>query len=120
MVICFKKQKQCCAQEREVGDCPIGLSLADSRGLILTARVGKHTNELIEQLVMSTAGKTDCKQFNSDDWGGYERVLRLRFSTTLAKIEHSDWSAPTALFDNTRDGGIDDRTSVAKCGNRRR
>ncbi len=20
-------------------------------------------------------GKTDCKQFNSDDWGGYERVL---------------------------------------------
>lgn len=29
----LKKQKQCCAQEREVGDCWIGLSLADSSGL---------------------------------------------------------------------------------------
>ncbi len=75
MVICFKKQKQCCAQELEVGDCWIGLSLADSSGLILAARVGKHTDELIEQLVISTEGKTDCKRFNSDDWGGYERVL---------------------------------------------
>jgi len=37
--------------------------------------VGKHTDELIEQLVMNTEGKTDCKQFNSDNWGGYERVL---------------------------------------------
>lgn len=24
---------------------------------------------------VSTEGKTDCKQWNSDDWGGYERVL---------------------------------------------
>ena len=39
---------------------------------------------------------------------------RLRFSTTLAKIEHSDWSALTALFDNTWDDGIDDRTSERK------
>jgi len=30
---------------------------------------------LIEQLVVNTEGKTNCKQFNSDDWGGYERVL---------------------------------------------
>ena len=42
---------------------------------VLAARVGKHTDELIEQLVISTEGKTDCKRFNSDDWGGYERVL---------------------------------------------
>ena len=75
MVICFKKQKQCCAQELEVGDCWIGLSLADSSGLILAARVGKHTDELIEELVVNTEGKTNCKRFNSDDWGGYERVL---------------------------------------------
>jgi len=75
LVICLKKQKQCCAQDREVGDCWIGLSLAESSGLILAARVGKHTDELIEQLVMNTEGKTDCKQFNSDNWGGYERVL---------------------------------------------
>lgn len=49
--------------------------MADSSGLILAARVGKHTDELIEQLVVSSEGKTACKQFNSDDWGGYERVL---------------------------------------------
>lgn len=75
MVICFKKQKQCCAQELEVGDCWIGLSLADASGLILAARVGKHTDEMIEQLIINTEGKTNCKRFNSDDWGGYERVL---------------------------------------------
>ncbi len=89
MVICFKKQngflrgrdssakkpQQCCAQELEVGDCWIGLSLADSSGLILAVRVGKHTDELIDQLVVNTEGKTNCKRFNSDDWGGYERVL---------------------------------------------
>ena len=51
------------------------MSLANTSGLILAARVGKHTDALIEQLVFSTEGKTDCKQFNSNDWGGYERVL---------------------------------------------
>ena len=70
MVIWFKKQKQCCAQQLEVGDCWIGLSLADSSGLILAARVGKHTDELIDQLVISTEGKTNGKEFNSDAWGG--------------------------------------------------
>ncbi len=50
-------------------------SLAQDSGLVLAARVGKHTDELIEELVVSTEGKTDCKQWNSDDWGGYERVL---------------------------------------------
>lgn len=34
-----------------------------------------HTDELIDELVVNTEGKTNCKQFNSDDWGGYERVL---------------------------------------------
>lgn len=58
-----------------MGDCWIGLSLACSSGLILTACVGKHTDTFIEQLVMNTEGKTNCKQFNTDDWGGYERVL---------------------------------------------
>ncbi len=75
MVICFKKQKQCLPEELEVGDCWIGVSLADSSGLILAARVGKHNDELIEELVTSSEGKTACKRFNSDDWGGYERVL---------------------------------------------
>ena len=75
MVICAKKQKRCLPYELEVGDCWVGVSLADSSGLILAARVGKHTDELIEELVVSTEGKTACKQWNSDDWGGYERVL---------------------------------------------
>lgn len=75
MVICLKKQKQCCTQELEAGDCWIGLSLASSSGLILAARVGKHTDVFVAQLVVNTEGKTLCKQFNSDDWGGYERVL---------------------------------------------
>lgn len=75
MVVCRKKQKQCLPDELEAGDCWIGLSLAKSSGLILAARVGKHTDALIEELVVSTEGKTNCKQWNSDDWGGYERVL---------------------------------------------
>ncbi|MBM0744720.1 IS1 family transposase [Phormidium sp. CLA17] len=70
-----KKQKQCLPQELEAGDCWIAVSLADSSGLILAARVGKHTDELIEELVVSSEGKTACKRFNSDDWGGYVRVL---------------------------------------------
>jgi hypothetical protein len=44
-------------------------------------RIGKHTDALIEPLVINTQGKTNCKQFNTDDWGGYERVLP-------AEIEH--------------------------------
>ena len=52
MVICGKKQKQCLADDLEVGDCWIGVSLADSSGLILAARVGKHTDELIEELIL--------------------------------------------------------------------
>ena len=75
MVVRAKKQKQCLPEELAVGDCWIGLSLANSSGLILAARVGKHTDELIEALVVSTEGKTHGKRWNSDDWGGYERVL---------------------------------------------
>ncbi len=75
MVICLKKQKQCLFEELATGDCWLAVSLANTSGLILAARVGKHTDELIEELVVSSEGKTACKRFNSDDWGGYERVL---------------------------------------------
>ena len=75
MVIRRKKQKQCLPDELVMGDCWIGVSLADSSGLILAARVGKHTDALIKGLVVSSEGKTACKRFNSDDWGGYQRVL---------------------------------------------
>jgi hypothetical protein len=69
VVICFKKQKQCCAQELEAGDCWIGLSLASSSGLILAACVGKHTDVFIEQLAINTEGKTECKQFKARQLG---------------------------------------------------
>jgi insertion element IS1 protein InsB len=75
VVIRQKKQKQCEPTESEVGDCWIAMALADKSGLILAARVGKHTDRLLEELVVSTEGKTACKQWNSDAWGGYERVL---------------------------------------------
>jgi IS1 family transposase len=64
VVIRAKKQKQCLPKELEVGDC-----------WILAARVGKHTDALLEELVVSTEGKTAWQHWNNDDWGGYERVL---------------------------------------------
>ena len=75
MVICRKKQKQCLSNELDAGDCWIALSLAGSSGLILSGRVGKHTDELAQELVVSTEGKTKCKAWDTDGWGGYERVL---------------------------------------------
>ncbi len=42
-----KKQKRCWPKELEVGDCWIAISWADSSGLILAARVGKHTDDLL-------------------------------------------------------------------------
>jgi hypothetical protein len=60
MVICLKKQKHCLPTELEAGDCWIGVSLANSSGLILSARVGKHTDELIEELV-TIAGATPVR-----------------------------------------------------------
>ena len=57
------------------GDCWVGMTQASSSGLILSARVGKHTDQFIEELIVNTEGKTSCKQWHTDDWGGYERVL---------------------------------------------
>ena len=42
---------------------------------MLAARVGKHNDEFIEELVNSTEGKTDCLNWKTDVWGGSERVL---------------------------------------------
>jgi IS1 family transposase len=61
------------------------VSLANSSGLILAARVGKHTDELIEELVVSSEGKTACKRWNSDNWGGYNRVLPPEILHHIAK-----------------------------------
>ena len=51
------------------------MSLANGSGLIMAARVGKHTDTLIEELITSTEGKTACKDWSTDNWGGYERLL---------------------------------------------
>ena len=68
-----------------MGDGWSKLSLANPSGLILAARVGKHTDKLIEELVVTTEGKTDCQRWNSDDWGGYERVLSPEILHTIGK-----------------------------------
>lgn len=117
MVIGLKKQKQCCVQELETGDCWIGLSLADSSGLILAARVGKHTDELIGQLVINTEGKTNCQRFNSDAWGGYERVLPPEIDHYIGsgKTQRCSYGL-TVLSGNKLADGIDDRTSLVRCG----
>ena len=74
MVICRKKQKRCLPEELEVGDCWVALSLAQLSGLILCGRVGKHNDELAQELAVSTEGKTECKEWLTDSWSGYERV----------------------------------------------
>lgn len=58
-----------------MGDCWIGVSLAKASGLILSARVGKHTDAFLAELVANTEEKTDCKLCYTDDWGSYERVF---------------------------------------------
>ena len=75
MVVCPKKLQHCLPEELEMGNCWIALSLAQLSGLILTGRVGKHTDELAAELLVSTQGKTDCSEWHTDGWGGYERVL---------------------------------------------
>ena len=75
MVVCPKKQKHCLPEELEVGDCWIALSLAQLNGLILSGRAGKHSDSLAIELVASTQGKTNCTEWHTDGWKGYERVL---------------------------------------------
>ncbi len=43
--------------------------------MILTGRVGKHTDELAAELVHSTQAQTNCKEWHTDAWGGNERVF---------------------------------------------
>ena len=68
-----------------MGDCWIAIALAKTSGLILSARVDKHTDALISALITSTEGKTSCKAWSTDDWGGYERVLTDEFDHYIGK-----------------------------------
>lgn len=85
MVVCRKKQKHCLSEELEAGDCWIALSLAQSSGLILIGRVGKHTDELAQELVTSTEGKTGCKEWDTDGWEAYGRVLPSEVDHYISK-----------------------------------
>ena len=58
-----------------MGDCWIGVSLAQESGLTIGTRVGKHTDELLADWVARTEAQTDCKLWYTDEWGGYERSL---------------------------------------------
>ena len=72
-------------QERNQGDCWFAVSLAKDSGLILSGRIGRHTDELLGSLLVSTEGKTDCRKWQSDDWGGYERVLPPEVAHEIGK-----------------------------------
>ena len=72
-----------------VGDCWIGMTQATGSGLILATRVGKHTDEFIDQLVVNTEGKTNCVEWRTDGWGGYDRVLGSEVKLRRTKVTHS-------------------------------
>ena len=61
------------------------MTQAQGSGLILAARVGKHTDEFITQLVVNTQGKTSCRQWNTDGWAGYERVFTHEIKHLIGK-----------------------------------
>ena len=71
--------------ELKKGDCWIGLSIAIETGLIIASIIGKHTDKMIEGLVNNTEGKTACKNWKTDDWGGYERVLSEEINHEIGK-----------------------------------
>ena len=78
-------EKRCDSDELAVGDCWLGISLASESGLILSLRVGKHTDAFLAELIPNTEGKTDCKCWCTDDWGGYERVFADEITHFIGK-----------------------------------
>lgn len=48
-------------------------------------RVGKHPDEFLCELLATTEGKTDCKVWYTDDWGGYERILPPEITPIIGK-----------------------------------
>ena len=93
-----------------VGDCWIGMAQAQGSGIILATRIGKHTDEFISQLVVNTEGKTDCQQWYTDAWGGYERVLGKEINQIMGKDQ-------TQQLERTN--GIVVSTNLPKFGHKR-
>lgn len=75
MILCGKNQANCGSEEERSGGCGIGLSLDRESGLILTGRVGKHTDEFAQELIANTEGKTAATVWFTDGWQAYERQL---------------------------------------------
>ena len=67
------------------GDCWIGISQAEESGLILAYKVGKHRDKFIEEIIINTEIKTECKGWFTDGWGGYERVRSQDLFDAIAK-----------------------------------
>ncbi|MEM9009571.1 MAG: IS1 family transposase [Cyanobacteria bacterium P01_F01_bin.86] len=80
-----KKQKHCRDGEQSQGDCWIAISLDRQAGLILSARIGKHTDALLTELWVSTEGKTACKRWYTDGWEGYKRIFTEEINHTSSK-----------------------------------
>lgn len=85
MVFCEKKQKHCEPSELTIGDCWVALSLAKDSGLLLSGRIGKHTDELAQALVVNTEGKTACHRWQTDGWDGYARQLPDKVTHEVSK-----------------------------------
>ena len=80
-----KKTKNCLLGELRVGGCRIGMTQAIGSGLILAVKVGKYTDEFIQELVVNKEGKTDCQQWCTDGWESYQRVLGNEVSHIIGK-----------------------------------
>ena len=116
----FKKQKNCLPDEVEAGDYWIGLSLDTCSGLILSSRIGKHTDVFIEELVVNTEGKTDCQAWDTDGWGGYERVLPPAAEHYIGKDKTQRLERTNGIVGSRQLGGIADKTNLARCGSRQK
>jgi insertion element IS1 protein InsB len=86
VVIRRKKQAHCALGEEGCGDCWIGLSLEQQSGLILSGRVGKHTDAFAEELIWNTEGKTDVAIWLTDGWKAYERKLSEENELWVGKV----------------------------------
>lgn len=53
-ILVIKKTEARKVADVEMGDYWIGISLASNSGLIIAARVGKHTDSFLEELMLST------------------------------------------------------------------
>lgn len=61
------------------------MTQAQHSGLIMSARVGKHTDQFLQELVVNTEGKTNSQEWHTDGWGGYEPVLAAEIRHIIGK-----------------------------------